>query len=780
MMRITISHRNQKISLQLERSVPEREAFEALSAFSISAFENLPEDLVFTYAGPSGETFHLQDPQDWKVFLDMVGGINDVEFKILNETMSTESEDEESFEIIDGDTITGVESASEESSSEGNLPEMSIESVPAEDEKIVEPKPTLDTTKQNVEDKPKPVAKETSATEGETLSMKQRMAQFLMDVGTEDMQNITVVLHSLLVDGHDIPTAVRLAMETSETAIAHPFVQTIFSMTAMFAPMVQNWVPMLTQFDPTHCVAMLPQIIEAITRAAQGERDVEVNIRNVFPAEVIANLEQMIPEGEERVFSCIPGAPFSVIDEAAEAIEAEFGPVHRNVTCDGCGKEGIVGTRYKCTVCPDFDLCENCEPEHDRSHPMIKINEPLREMHTPGMWEFMKATGGRRGRCGGFPGRGRHGGRPGRGRCGGDRGQRRFRGCGGGRGRGRRCHGFKGPNSGPCFMKHKMKKCFEKMNENGFFDQHKDSPCFQKMQNFFGQMDDQKKMHKKNKMKKCFEKMKENGFFDQHMDSPCFKKMQKHFEQGEQNESAPSAPPAEQRASELKSQIQTIKEEAKKARAELKEKKKEKKMMQKELKKVKKEAKKEAKKEQKKRFASEVVAHLDLEENSTQVAGTYVLKTWKVKNTGFVAWGEDTMATFKKGNEAMVTPDSFNVMVGSVAPGEVTYIRAMFSVPTEAGTHKVVYRLQSPEAGKFGAPMKTFITVEAAAEPAEEEEPVPEPEPVFAEPEPEEEVFQYPDALKLLQNMGFNVEQSKAALVATQGDANGAIAILLN
>lgn len=340
-----------------------------------------------------------------------------------------------------------------------------------------------------------------------------------------------------------------------------------------------------------------------------------------------------------------------------------------------------------------------------------------------------------------------------------------------------------------------MKKCFEHMKENGFFDQHKDSPCFQKMQSHFEQMErnesapaEEKKKHMKkcwrkmkehgffnqHKMKKCFEKMKENGFFDQHMDSPCFQKMQKHFEQVEQNESSPSAPPAEQRASELKSQIQTIKEEAKKARAELKEKKKEQKMMQKELKKV----KKEAKKDKKKRFASEVVAHLDLEEESTQVAGTYVLKTWKVKNTGSVAWGEDTMATFKKGNASLITPDSFNVMVGSVAPGEVTYIRAMFSVPTEAGTHKVVYRLQSPEAGKFGAPMKTFITVEAVAEPAEE----PVPEPVVEEPEPSapEEVFQFPEALKLLQNMGFNVEQSKAALIATQGDANGAIAILLN
>merc|ERR1712109_301763 len=384
------------------------------------------------------------------------------------------------------------------------------------------------------------------------------------------------------------------------------------------------------------------------------------------------------------------------------------------------GSSGInVVHGYKCTVTPDYDLCENCEPEHPRSYPMIKINEPLTQMHTPGMWEFMKATGSRKG---GF----------GRGGC-----FRRGRGmCGGrGRGRGRRHGGCGGKKFNPCFMKQKMEKCFEKMKQKGFFDEHKDSPCFQKMQ-------------------KHFEQMQTN----------------------ESNESQPSAPPAEERKCELKSQIQAIKKEAKKARAELKEKKKEQKKIEKELKKV----KKEVKKEKKRRFGSEVVDHLDLDENSTQVAGTYVLKTWKVKNTGTSAWSEETIATFKKGNEKMVTPDSFNVLVGAVQPGDVTYIRAMFAIPEDAGTHKVVYRLQAPEAGKFGAPMKTFITVEPVAE--EAEEPVPEPaieeEPVPSA--PVEEVFQFAEELKSLQNMCFGIEQSKAALVATEGDITGAIAILLN
>ena len=35
--------------------------------------------------------------------------------------------------------------------------------------------------------------------------------------------------------------------------------------------------------------------------------------------------------------------------------------IHFGVKCDGCGKFPIVGCRYKCAVCDDFDYCEDCE-----------------------------------------------------------------------------------------------------------------------------------------------------------------------------------------------------------------------------------------------------------------------------------------------------------------------------------------------------------------------------------------------------------------------------------
>ena len=46
--------------------------------------------------------------------------------------------------------------------------------------------------------------------------------------------------------------------------------------------------------------------------------------------------------------------------------------------CDGCGMKPIVGIRYKCTVCKDFDYCEGCEVtlSNKHGHPFLKIRKP--------------------------------------------------------------------------------------------------------------------------------------------------------------------------------------------------------------------------------------------------------------------------------------------------------------------------------------------------------------------------------------------------------------------
>lgn len=52
------------------------------------------------------------------------------------------------------------------------------------------------------------------------------------------------------------------------------------------------------------------------------------------------------------------------------------------VKCDGCGKDPLVGVRYKCTVCPNYDLCADCENKetwkktpltHEVTHSVVKM-----------------------------------------------------------------------------------------------------------------------------------------------------------------------------------------------------------------------------------------------------------------------------------------------------------------------------------------------------------------------------------------------------------------------
>ncbi|XP_063046389.1 sequestosome-1 isoform X2 [Engraulis encrasicolus] len=62
--------------------------------------------------------------------------------------------------------------------------------------------------------------------------------------------------------------------------------------------------------------------------------------------------------------------------------------VHYGVTCDGC--EGrVAGTRFKCTVCPDYDLCSSCQAKGlHKEHVLMPIWHPLNmfEWFPRGKW----------------------------------------------------------------------------------------------------------------------------------------------------------------------------------------------------------------------------------------------------------------------------------------------------------------------------------------------------------------------------------------------------------
>ena len=68
--------------------------------------------------------------------------------------------------------------------------------------------------------------------------------------------------------------------------------------------------------------------------------------------------------------------------------------IWHGVTCDGCSVSPIVGLRFKCTVCHDFDLCANCEAkdQHPADHPLLKMTTPPERKHGGCPW---RGFGGR-------------------------------------------------------------------------------------------------------------------------------------------------------------------------------------------------------------------------------------------------------------------------------------------------------------------------------------------------------------------------------------------------
>lgn len=59
-----------------------------------------------------------------------------------------------------------------------------------------------------------------------------------------------------------------------------------------------------------------------------------------------------------------------------DQINSQDQVVHPNVACDGCGQDPLVGIRYKCSVCKNFDFCAMCEERRGHEHPFLKIYKP--------------------------------------------------------------------------------------------------------------------------------------------------------------------------------------------------------------------------------------------------------------------------------------------------------------------------------------------------------------------------------------------------------------------
>lgn len=116
---------------------------------------------------------------------------------------------------------------------------------------------------------------------------------------------------------------------------------------------------------------------EEIRQEAADEKIRGKNIQG-FPYGLMRDLKRLIKDDVD-----IEADPvFAEIEMAFEELatllipDRNSGAIHEACICDGCEIYPIVGTRYKCSVCKDFDYCSRCEEILDHEHAFLKIKDP--------------------------------------------------------------------------------------------------------------------------------------------------------------------------------------------------------------------------------------------------------------------------------------------------------------------------------------------------------------------------------------------------------------------
>jgi len=188
----------------------------------------------------------------------------------------------------------------------------------------------------------------------------------------------------------------QAAARVLEVITAHSVIQNHPAMAAVRPHLgqLQALVARLIPSIPSHFIDLLDQLKEGFQLNADMLMSVLSNPLRMFPGGIDCGKFDMGALGLSLAslapslaslgnFSCGPfDFGFECKSPCQESNkqptkESSASDVHGNVRCDGCNVFPLVGPRYNCTVCPDFDLCAKCEASgvHPAEHPLLKMRQ---------------------------------------------------------------------------------------------------------------------------------------------------------------------------------------------------------------------------------------------------------------------------------------------------------------------------------------------------------------------------------------------------------------------
>jgi hypothetical protein len=209
---------------------------------------------------------------------------------------------------------------------------------------------------------------------------------------TSNQKSVLQIINEILGENQFKPI-VQHELFTKKIACLLPFV----------AERLQSHQQFLFAFNEDAIASWVPQLINTAINALSNFKNINVEV------DIDPMLHQFFPFLGSMNFS----RNFSHCFDNSNCnnyCDRNQEKVHDSVTCDNCQCCPIIGARYKCCVCCNYDLCSKCEAsgKHDQAHPLLKIpcsNENYGRRHYNGLHEFLRWS---RQRCHRFDHRRQH------------------------------------------------------------------------------------------------------------------------------------------------------------------------------------------------------------------------------------------------------------------------------------------------------------------------------------------------------------------------------------
>eukprot|EP00440_Ansanella_granifera_P064714 gb/GFBE01070165.1/.p1 GENE.gb/GFBE01070165.1/~~gb/GFBE01070165.1/.p1 ORF type:complete len:845 (+),score=232.11 gb/GFBE01070165.1/:1-2535(+) len=106
-------------------------------------------------------------------------------------------------------------------------------------------------------------------------------------------------------------------------------------------------------------------LIEPLISLQDGTMD--LNQLPVYAGLGLSAYRSLSPESANELAEGLHTAVTSIAAELRS--DPAVVEVHQYVGCDGCGQQPLVGKRFKCNLCPDYDLCSACHEHRQHVHP---------------------------------------------------------------------------------------------------------------------------------------------------------------------------------------------------------------------------------------------------------------------------------------------------------------------------------------------------------------------------------------------------------------------------